>query len=275
MIASSALSAVQQVSLPMPWETGLAGILLNGQPILPLPQLRAEFSLPFVGATVQGPTATAPGANKRTWQPPLMAPARCFARAVKKKRKVWSVDQKEGEKRCRAMEQWIILAKEAGDSSRVSRFLADCRGDPELELKVMKDTLSSRATPTLEKRAGSVLLFIRWMRVHYPGVRALPALEQHVYRYVCELRDLKAPPTRATSLLEALNLTNALLELEPPESHASGRVKGAATDCLEGKRMTVQRPPLTVLFLMALEDMVMNGGAVEDRIFAGFILFLT
>ena len=275
MIAASAISAIAPVRPQMPWEMGIAGMILSGQPIIPSMPALPVVALPFIGTLHEPPSNKTRTHEKSSWVPPLEMPERCFARAIHYKKRMRTIDQKEDDKRCRVLEQWKLIANEAGNRSRVGKFLSECRGDAAMELKVISDTVGSKATPTLEKRAGSILMFIRWMRVVAPGVGALPAEEKWVYKYICELRDFKAPATRASSLLEALNLANSLLEPETMETHASGRVKGAASDCLVKKRMTIQRPPLKVSLITGLEDLVVNGSVMEDRIFACFILFLT
>ena len=56
---------------------------------------------------------------------------------------------------------------------------------------------------------------------------------------------------------------------------SSGRIKGLVNTMYAKKRKLLQRPPLTVVQIIHLEDIVLNSHKTEyDRVAAGFFLFV-
>ena len=163
--------------------------------------------------------------------------------------------------------KWRAITDDNPGSSQLGRHLRRC-ADNEADVNtIIKDTFESKRNNTLLKRAGSVLLYLRWHRALFPTIAALPFGEPDVYKYICDLRTEGAPPTRAQAFVEAVNFTEALLGLPPSGVGTSARVAGAALACYKQKRLLKQRDPISMDMLASIEDGVMTMGSQEDRIF--------
>ena len=97
--------------------------------------------------------------------------------------------------------------------------------------QVVSDAFSSKATATLKSRASSPLAFRRWKRSFSVGSSnsVFPISEELAYEYLCELRVMKASPSKGKRLLEAVGFAKALVGAKVDEVLSSARVKGAAT----------------------------------------------
>jgi hypothetical protein len=139
----------------------------------------------------------------------------------------------------------------------------------------LEDSLRERAVATLNKRAGSILLYLRWGRARgYTDAELLPFRERTAYEYARDLADDDAPATRASSFVEAALLASELLRLPSEDLLASARVKGAVYGSYERKRLTKKRDGLSANAVWALEELVCDeDAATHDRIFAGFTLW--
>jgi len=138
-------------------------------------------------------------------------------------------------------------------------------------LRHLEDCLAGKAVSTLRKRGQSLLMYARWSQAE--GLAPFPLREDSVYAYVTALREAKAPATRATFFLEAVNFAEHVLMLAPEGGPLSARVRGAAARCFERKRLLTQRDPLTVEQVSALE-LHLHDQDGKTAVFAGFVLFL-
>ena len=139
----------------------------------------------------------------------------------------------------------------------------------------LDDALRERAPATLNKRAGSILLYLRWGRAKgYTDAELLPFRERTAYEYARDLADDEAPATRASSFVEAALLSSELLRMASENLLASARLKGAVYGSFEKKRLTKKRDGLTANAIWALEAIVVDEEvSCADRIFAGFTLW--
>ena len=134
------------------------------------------------------------------------------------------------------------------------------------------DSLSGKATATLHARAGPLLKFAKFWRDK--GLEFFPVQEWMVYDYI-KAQSTWAP-TAPRSLLVSLSFAFHIFGLAGGNVAArSGRVKGVADSFYADRRKIVQRPPLTVDQIVALEATVRDVGRSNyDRIAAGFFLLL-
>ena len=111
---------------------------------------------------------------------------------------------------------------------------------------------------------------------HYEqlGCSCLPLAEHLVYDYMkgCDNR----APSFHRSLLLSISFASFHFGLDGADAVlASGRVRGCAQKHYAAKRKLVQRPPLTVEQVIALERIVLDAGRTDvDRLGAGFFLTL-
>jgi hypothetical protein len=172
-----------------------------------------------------------------------------------------------------AVGKWKVILQAA--SHCCVSYLVDATIDAEERNRSLEDVLRERAPATLNKRAGSVLLYLRWGRAKvYTDGELFPFRERIAYDYARDLADDDAPPTRASSFLEAALLTTELLKLPSDELLKSARLKGAIYGSFERKRLTVKKDGLSANVLWALGAMVVNEEApITDRLSAGFIVW--
>ena len=79
---------------------------------------------------------------------------------------------------------------------------------------ILENTFRNKATATIDKRGGSILLFLRGSEPSPGSASYFPVAEPAAYSYVERLRAEGAPPTRAMMFLEARPFANAALGFE-------------------------------------------------------------
>lgn len=168
---------------------------------------------------------------------------------------------------------WCLLLREAGQSSTLFRRMFS-EGEVVDEKAVsVKAVFAARATATLEKRAGSLLLYRSWRRSL--GYEAISFDEHYVFEYFVALVHDAAPPSRLQSAREALHLAGTLLEVPFRHLLESSRLRGIAFQELGRKAVLRQRSPLTASMVMDLELLVASTAADRSkRIIAGTALFI-
>lgn len=171
------------------------------------------------------------------------------------------------------LEQWRRLALVMGKHCTLGRQLLDCKGLEE-EQALVADTLFTKATNTLSRRACSWSLFFRWLadaRVD----RSLPVEEPTLYAYVKALAADGAPATRAQGFLEALFFAEGAVGLPVMSSvRSSARVKGACMKSYERKRLTRKARALMAEEVVALERFVCECKDDEEVVAAEcFVIF--
>ena len=172
-----------------------------------------------------------------------------------------------------AVGKWKVVLHAAAHCC--NRHLVDPSLDSEERQRSLKDVLREKAPATLNKRAGSILLYLRWGRARgYTDGELLPFREEIAYSYARDLADDEAPPTRASSFIEAALLATELLSMKSDDLLRSARLKGAIYGSFERKRLTVKKDGLSANVVWALEALVVNEEApITDRIFAGFAVW--
>ena len=139
-------------------------------------------------------------------------------------------------------------------------------------LESVMDALGNKATATIHARVSPLIQVVH----HYEqlGCSCLPLAEHLVYDYMkgCDNR----APSFHRSLLLSISFASFHFGLDGADAVlASGRVRGCAQKHYAAKRKLVQRPPLTVEQVIALERIVLDAGRTDvDRLGAGFFLTL-
>ncbi len=266
-------------SLLLPWEVGYAGVVLSRglgvgrafagalyQPPVPLqPQpLPSPPPPPVVSTTSRRETQPL----KRRLVPPRFAAQTSFGRAKRPRLEV-PPEIADATAREKVLATWLTILSNCEGATLTEDDDGD---DVDGARRSLEMAFTKRATSTLAKRGAAVLSFIRWHRgMDLPGL-ALPTSEPVLFRYLLELLDAGAAPTKASGILEGLNLAAAVLGF-PSDAHQSQRVKGCADAAMNRKHATIQRPPFTVAVVKMFEDGVFRAGTLADRIFSGFVAF--
>ena len=187
--------------------------------------------------------------------------------------RLWA-DKLSWERKC-AYKKWVGIILRQVSAFDIARQQVTChtmefaRGGL---LESVKDSLGMKASATLHSRAGPILQYIQFCEDR--GIQAFPLVEPIVYDYVKSCESKAA--TYARSFLLALSFTNFHFGLTGTLSiMSSGRIKGLVNTMYAKKRKLMQRPPLTVVQIIHLEDIVLNSHKTEyDRVAAGFFLFV-
>ena len=136
---------------------------------------------------------------------------------------------------------------------------------------MVEDAFYAKSINTLKKRMCAMSLYV----AEVGGEEAFPFMESTLYAYVAQLRKAGAPAIRATSFLEAVAFTAELLGIDKePGAEKSARVRGAALELYDRKRVTKQAAPMEVRLVKALELATRYGADARDRSLAGFATFV-
>jgi hypothetical protein len=105
--------------------------------------------------------------------------------------------------RLAAISKWKLIVLQNPGASSLGRQLLALNEHPQLAAQVVDDTFKSKRTKTISSRAGSILLFMRWLMAStLQDKRVLPLNEGTVYFYTSWLRATKAPATKSKRFLE-------------------------------------------------------------------------
>ena len=132
--------------------------------------------------------------------------------------------------------------------------------------------LGNKATSTIHARVSPLLQLAHYYE--QLGYSCFPLTEHLAYEYM--KNSLHKAPSFHRSLMLAISFANFHFGLDGANTVlASGRIKGCAQKHYAEKRKLIQRPPLTVEQVIALEQIVLDQNRTDvDRIGAGFYLTL-
>lgn len=149
----------------------------------------------------------------------------------------------------------IILAHPSGSRVGLQLISENAeRAEKDKSFRIIEDTLRSRATSTLQLRASSLALYIKWFRDRYGETSFLPFKEQDVYGYLDDLRTKGCSPSRGTTFVGTLSFVGDLLGMEGvQECTESARVKGVSLGMFLEKRPLRQAPELWPIMVVTLE----------------------
>ena len=259
--------------LRQPWEKGPMAFILGSGPFpsnLGSSWIRQSVALPPIPAAPESKASSVvhPTSLKR----PVLSSA-----LLRIKRLVPAPFQGEP-LRFRALNRWKTIVGLDYYSSKVGRQLVDYALDGTVEVLIdqtIEDTMSRKSTNTLLKRASAIIKYVSFLKVHFQA-RTLVYKEEWLYQYVNWLRANRAAPSTGKSLLEALNF--AIHTIGPDileEGWKSQRVNGACESMYVRKDPTRQADPLKVVEVKLLHHILSNSSVLEDRLVAGYCLFLT
>ena len=128
-----------------------------------------------------------------------------------------------------------------------------------------------KATLTLLKRSGDLSLFSAWCSSN--GRRAFPVTEVNAFHYGPHLKFTLASATALTSFRAAAGFAGHELGLDGAlQAQANKRLEGLAFSMFIPKRLTQQRQALTAVQVRAMENFVVTGECLQDKVLTGFML---
>ncbi|CAE7865352.1 unnamed protein product, partial [Symbiodinium sp. KB8] len=175
-----------------------------------------------------------------------------------------------------ALAKWEALVWKNRDSFEVARnVLRDSSAGRRADLsQALVDCFAGKASATLHSRVGPLLRYAHFMSREHSD--PFPMDEGKLYMFM-DRYCRTAAATFARSFLETLNFSKHVLGLDVPTSGISQRVQGVAKACYLDKRKLVQKPPLLVSHVQALEDILLGASRAKfsdyDRVCAGFFCF--
>ena len=260
-------SACQMLSVKsgrLPWERGFAGLVFNSGEAA-----SNALTRPHMPEVKHDPALSMEPASKKframgSWKQVIHRISRLQ----------WNVHDEA--LRNKALGRWKYILSKAEDNSKLGRALLNdvmslC-SDSALE-DTLKSVFVNKSTGTLLKRASPIILYMNWC--HLKNVAPFPIQESLVHGYMLECCLGQIKPSKFQSLRESLNFSSGTLGLDGAKETANEpRVRGLSDQHLLRRRPLKQANTLTVKQMDLLQDMLLKGGDLADRVFSGHCLFV-
>ena len=187
-----------------------------------------------------------------------------------------SWEKKLSNNRLAAIHKWTTIIKCAPLDFGVIRlmYVAKKTGlDNSTVGRTLENVFAGKSTGTLHSRAGPVLRYIKYWKGC--GVDPIPFTEAMAYSFLQDEGE-KSAATFARSFVCALAFSFHVVQSDSAKQCVqSKRVTGIATKCFLRKRALVQKAPLRVEHVKALESIVTQSKyRLSDRVAAGFFCYL-
>lgn len=186
------------------------------------------------------------------------------------------VARENSDERTHALKRLKFLIMWDPDATKLAASLSGAatrQMDDAVVQQSFSDAFRSKATGTLSKRVGSLERFFRWATDNQIS-SPFSVGEDVVYDYLNHLRSEGSAATSASHFVEALRFLHGTTTLNMMDVTAvlSSRVQGVARDMFLGKRPLEQKPQLTVVMVVSLEEFC-GKAAPQDAVVCGQILF--
>ena len=151
--------------------------------------------------------------------------------------------------------------------------MVSCGSSPGMVVQSLSDCFRSKASSTLQKRAGSLTRLAKIMRQH-GFLEPLRMTEEQMYVALCFLRQSGAGATAAQHIIESVFFLDSTAKLILIDVHSvvSGRCRGVARDMFLTKDPLAQKHPFSVAQVRELE-VQMSLVSSEMKCILGQILF--
>ena len=266
-LMDDSLRRVRQRTMPtFPWENGpVSWILGNGGGTELWQGLGSVQHLSVSGFVPERP---APPVDVIKHDIP-----RVFWSAVRSRTAGLDFSAQQDYERRKALIRWKLIIYETMEHCSSGTLLAQSvmAGEEAIQC-FLEDLFAGKATQTMNKRASSILRFLKWASQR--GFVVLPLQESSVYGYMTWLKT-EGAPTTGQSFVEALRFCHGVIGLHGVMTVLeSRRIVGSARLMFERKPPPRQRDPLTVEQLKVLESLSATAETLQDRIMAGSLCFM-
>ena len=209
----------------MPWEKGPLAPVFNREPVM------KRFAVKPCAIGLADVLSPEP---KKIVQPPAIPVGTIAAPQdlVKRRIALTSYNIQEDELRSRALNKFKVLVSLDPHATKIGRSMLDALGrleDNDTMMHILSDSLATKATGTLTKRASALWRWANWLAESRMGT-CFRQTEANVYKYMNFLREQGYAPTAASHFLEALGFAHQVFTLchMNPSAVLTSRVKGAA-----------------------------------------------
>ena len=272
-----AVSTTQSFALDMqqPWEKGPMKLIFQKSPQLDFNcTLRATYLGSRSGDEAKHAVqSTDQHASKKLKSGPLKS---SFVYYVKCKPDLTFLDKKAADMKL-AVGKIVALIEMCPNSFQIGRVVLEENEAPDEQALALQETvevvLSMKSPNTVNKRAGSLLLYVKWFLDNKRG-EPFPILEKDVAAYLFYLRRSGSFISRGASFRESLRFAHYTLGLDGAISACdSPRIKGAADAMLCRNGTWSPADPLFVSEVMTFHNILEDRSKpVLDRIAAGNVL---
>ena len=275
----------KRIRQSLPWERGLAGIVLNTRtasqfPLTGIDMFTKGWSVDFLRkASVVDYSFTA----ARSVGAPVVSQVHAATatgtvpedslKVVGRRRVQLPWPKQAVDERHIALERWRLIIEMNPQGTLVGRQLQSVLDGTSVGVTaeaIVIDTFKGKAEATLNQRSGSLMLYGNWLLSFGLLETIFPLKEFLVYKYLRSLQDDKAPATRASRFREAVSFSFGVLGADGcSDVMGSRRCHGAALGSSETKCRHSQRDPWTVQQALAFEEGVFILPSEHDRIMSG------
>ena len=187
--------------------------------------------------------------------------------------RLWS--EKLSWERKTAYKKWSTLIAKSFNSWEICRQIwtgDEVKASQGGLIESLKDALGNKASSTIHARAGPLIQYVNFHETN--GLQCFPLSESGVYYYMKNCGHKS--PSFLRSFLLSVSFANFHFGLDgAKEVLSSGRIRGCSQIHYAQIRKLVQRPPLTVQQVIALEQIVLDPNRSDaDRLASGFYLML-
>ena len=275
-IVSEALRLTDKKTLLYPWEKGRLGRIFGQQGRLSLKKPKLN---PGVNNFVNVGIGISDGFHLDgtvTVQSTLHEAA--LYRAVVKNIVGCTFTEERASQREHALHQWWDLLRLNMAASDPGRAAVQEKGLSEVfryGLELLDATFGLKSPGTLLKRLCAIKLFNQWQMRNFTETW-IPFSEQRAWAYMRDLKETKAPASRAVSLLESIRFCHYVLKVDGALSVLESlRIKGLAAQLYANKRPWRPSDVLTVNEVEFLHHCFKDQNVCEvDRIFIGHLLHM-
>ena len=275
-IVSEALRLTDKKTLLYPWEKGRLGRIFGQQGRLSLKKPKLN---PGVNNFVNVGIGISDGFHLDgtvTVQTTLHEAA--LYKAVVKNIVGCTFTEERASQREHALHQWWDLLRLNMAASDPGRAAVQEKGLSEVfryGLELLDATFGLKSPGTLLKRLCAIKLFNQWQMRNFTETW-IPFSEQRVWAYMRDLKETKAPASRAVSLLESIRFCHYVLKVDGALSVLESlRIKGLAAQLYANKRPWRPSDVLTVNEVEFLHHCFKDQNVCEvDRIFIGHLLHM-
>ena len=259
-----------------PWEKKrLSGIFSNAMPVkLEPPSLQPGPNC-LLSLSIQVRSKADFQPVVKAGEPQIVVPS--FCKVVKNVDDLSYVDERAKRRSEAISAWWDLLVTNVSNSTVGRQSTVDATDDTSADVgKELLDACFSLKSPgTLWKRLYGIKSFYSW-HIDNIGPDWLPMRETAAWGYVKYLRDQNAPPTKASTFLEACRFAWYILGVDGAGGiESSLRIKGISAQMKSKKRAWQPASTLTLMEVKKLHNILEDTEShITDRLFCGHALHL-